>query len=184
VTQEIVIFGHWINRPILPSKNEIKSLLANQRITNVNELRDLRQEQSNFPVISIHFRLGDYENFKSVYEVTSLEYFSKALRIIGKSTDLKKAKIWLFSDEPKKAHNLISSLIKIDRVLNETTRLNEAETISLMSSSRAIICSNSTFSWWAGYLTEDYTQVYFPKQYLRGVSVESTGLYVNEWNYL
>lgn len=184
VTQEIVTFGHWINRPILPSKIEIKTLLANQRVENSNELNDLRQEQSKVPVISIHFRLGDYENFKSVYDVNGLEYFINALRIIGESTDLKNAKIWLFSDEPKKAHDLISSMIKVDRVINETTRLNEAETISLMSHSHAIICSNSTFSWWAGYLSEDNTQVYFPRQYLRGVSVESTGLYVNEWNYL
>ena len=182
--QEIVTFGHWIDRPILPSKSEIKTLLASQRVANSIEMKDLKQEQRNFPVISIHLRLGDYENFKSVYEVTGLEYFSNALRIIEKSTDLKKAKIWLFSDEPKKAHDLISSLIKIDRVLDESTGLNEAETISLMSSSRAIICSNSTFSWWAGYLSEDNTQVYFPKQYLRGVPVTSTGLYVEGWNYL
>lgn len=184
VSQEIVTFGHWINRPILPSKIEIKTLLANQRVTNSIEMKNLKQEQNSFPVISIHFRLGDYENFKSIYEVTGLKYFSNALNQIGKSIDLKKVKIWLFSDEPKKAHHLIASLIKVDRVLDEKTGLNEAETISLMSGSRAIICSNSTFSWWAGYLSEDNTQVYFPKQYLRGLLVKSTGLYVDEWNYL
>lgn len=184
VAQEIVTFGHWINRPIFPSKIEIKTLLANQRVSNSIELNNMKQEQKSFPVISIHVRLGDYENFKSVYEVTGLKYFRNALNQIEKSIDLKEAKIWLFSDEPKKARDLIASLINVDRVLDEKTGFNEAETISLMSGSRAIICSNSTFSWWAGYLSEDNTQVYFPKQYLRGVLVKSTGLYVDEWNYL
>lgn len=183
-SREIVAYGHWINKPILPTKSEVKGLLMKRRGTGSSELRALQQEQRDFPVISIHSRLGDYRNFKSVYEVHGVEYFGRALRNIEEIIDTKKAKIWLFSDEPGIARDQISSLIRIDRIVDESTKLNEAETISLMSRSQAIICSNSTFSWWAGYLSEDETKVYFPKDYLRGVTVKDTGLYVEGWNYL
>ena len=80
---------------------------------------------------------------------------------------------------------MLSQYYKIDKVIDESYGLCEAESIALMSESSAIVGSNSTFSWWAGYLSKnELTKVVMPKQYMRGILMKETGLYVSDWLYL
>jgi hypothetical protein len=80
---------------------------------------------------------------------------------------------------------MLSQYYKIDKVIDESHGLCEAESIALMSESSAIVGSNSTFSWWAGYLSKsELTKVVMPKQYMRGILMKETGLYVSDWLYL
>jgi hypothetical protein len=177
--------GYWIKNPILPPREELREKLVEGILTPSLGYFQLREELQNNRVIAIHIRLGDYLNFREVYGVTNESYYVNAIREIANAMVGNTSGIWLFSDDPVAAAELVSSSLKIDKVINDSYGLNEAESIALISAASGIVGSNSTFSWWASYLSkEDLTQVVMPKKYMRGTLMKDTGLYVSDWLYL
>ena len=183
--RSVVALGHWIKNPILPDKSKLRE----QLIDGINEPSPqynlLVKAQSNAKVISIHHRLGDYKNFGANYGVFENSYFEDAVRSIKKTAGKGEFEIWLFSDEPELSYSILSKSFPISRIVGRDSGINEAETISLISKSHAIIASNSTFSWWASYLSdESRTEVVFPEKYMKDILTIDTGLYVKGWRYL
>jgi hypothetical protein len=185
VLQQVVTFGHWVQNPILPIKSTLRQLLLDGIANPSHSYLDLIEEQSQINVISLHHRLGDYKNFSSIYEIKDEKYFLAGSRLISNRIKGAAPEIWLFSDEPDISYSLLSKSIPISRVVNSQAQLNEAETISLMARSKGIIASNSTFSWWASYLSdESNTSIVFPKNYMKNILTQNSGLYVDGWDYL
>jgi hypothetical protein len=104
------------------------------------------------PII-VHVRLGDYRNEAGI-GMLKPSYFYKALnhpvlRDISKN-------VWIFTDEPSSSD--ISDYVPTSfktRVFDDLS-LSPSETLELMRHGSAYVISNSTFSWWAAYLS--YTQ--------------------------
>jgi hypothetical protein len=120
-----------------------------------------------------------------VYGVTSKSYYLDAIRALENALNGNPSEVWLFSDDPLAATEILSSYVNIDKVINDSFGLGEAESIALISESSGIVGSNSTFSWWASYLSKsEKTRVVMPKEYMRGTLMKDTGLYVSEWLYL
>ena len=179
------ISGHWIKDPILPQREELREMLVENIVSHSPGFIQLRRALRAKKIISIHIRLGDYLNFQEVYGVTSAGYYLGAIRAIKNTLQEYPSEIWLFSDDPPAATEMLSSNLKIDKVINESFGLSEAESIALISESSGIVGSNSTFSWWASYLSKtELTKVVMPKQYMRGTLMKDTGLYVSDWLYL
>jgi len=181
----VYISGHWIRNPILPPREELREMLVENIVSPSSGFIQLRKVLQNRKIISVHIRLGDYLNFQEVYGVTSKSYYIDAIRALENALKGNPSEVWLFSDDPLAATEMLSSKLKIDKVINESFGLSEAESIALISESSGIVGSNSTFSWWASYLSKsEKTKVVMPKQYMRGTLMKDTGLYVSEWLYL
>ncbi|CAN2170476.1 Glycosyl transferase, family 11 [Candidatus Nanopelagicaceae bacterium] len=100
--------------------------------------------------IVVHVRLGDYRNEAKI-GILKPNYFYRALNNPAMHNVSKN--VWIFTDEP-------SSIVVSDYVPSgfKTTvfddlSLSPAETLELMRYGSAYVISNSTFSWWAAYLS-------------------------------
>ncbi len=101
------------------------------------------------PII-VHVRLGDYRSEAGIGILNS-NYFYRALsspilRGISKN-------VWIFTDEPSaiEVNKLVPTGYKT-RVFDDLS-LSPAETLELMRNGAAYVISNSTFSWWAAFLS-------------------------------
>lgn len=106
-----------------------------------NDIRSLTKE----PVISLHIRLGDYTTLQDKHPVCKKEYYDEALSMLP--DDLC---IFVFSDDPKQAENIFSSL-KRKVVFPETN--DKYIDMCLMSLCDYHIIANSSFSWWGSWLS-------------------------------
>ena len=113
----------------------------------INRYRALASEEN--PTL-VHVRLGDYLNEKK-FGVLENNYYRMALEEIFKHKG--KTNIWLFSNEPDNAIKILSSEVqKGIRVVNEP-KLSPLENLELMRMCSNFVIANSTYSWWAAYLS-------------------------------
>jgi hypothetical protein len=101
----------------------------------------------------IHVRLGDFLNssVRKFHGLTHLEYFERAYCLLSEMTQT--SKVLVISDSLPKAQEFLSD--------SEVFRLapvqfvdspDEFQTLRLMTWSRGVVASNSSFSWWGGRL--------------------------------
>jgi hypothetical protein len=112
--------------------------------------------------IFLHIRLRDYLDHGNMFGILSIEYFKSALDLIEKS---KNTKIWIFTDDPIKARELLSELSYEMHFIEEQLPISLRDQVSvlqLMSKARALICSNSSYSIMAGLMSDENCSVYYP----------------------
>lgn len=102
---------------------------------------------------AIHLRLGDYWKFEGptslISNVIEDFYIEKALS----KYLFEKSKILIFSDSVSHAKQLLSryeAKYNLEYVDNDSTPI---QTLKLLSGANKIICSGSTFSFWASYFS-------------------------------
>jgi hypothetical protein len=127
-----------------------------------SKMRDIRPKESS-PIllewiqkakrenpIVVHLRLGDYK-YENKIGVLSADYYKKALKII--ETSEKSKNIWIFTDEAALIDEFISPPIEYTVNVIAEIGLTPAETLELMRYGSAYVIANSTFSWWAAFLS-------------------------------
>lgn len=101
---------------------------------------------NNVRTTSIHVRRGDYVNYPNHHPVQSIEYYQQSVEILNDETDL----FVIFSDNIQwcKENLNLKNVVYIE---------NEKDYIELylMSLCDNNIISNSSFSWWGGWLNEN-----------------------------
>lgn len=114
--------------------------------------------------ISLHLRMGDYRKIPNAVLPTS--YFQKALEsLLAMESEQSRPTVWIFSDEPDMAKSALGAknLGTPNLKFIEVPPLVSAwDALRLMSLSRGLICSNSTFSWWAAHLGNQRKTVIAP----------------------
>ena len=116
----------------------------------------------------MHIRLGDYKNSEG-FGVLKSKYFLQGLTKFDLIDE--KKEIWLFSDEPREALSLIpkkyhNRIFVVPDSVKETSLQFE-----LMRNCQNYIISNSTFSWWAAFLSHNKkSQVCVPDRWFKSVS--------------
>jgi hypothetical protein len=125
---------------------------------------ELREEMAKSEPIALHIRRGDYRDYKSSFGLLDTTYFEKATKMLLEIHGSRP--VWVFSDEPMAIkEELLRSSLKISRYV-KPDELSAAETLKLMSTAYAQVISNSTFSWWAGALSQGQ-RVVFPEPWFR-----------------
>lgn len=104
--------------------------------------------------VAIHVRRGDYVNHPLYVDLTKTGYYTKALK------EFEGYDFLIFSDDIPWAKKYFSSLK--NKTYCEVE--NPVAALNLMAGCLGIIMANSTFSWWAAYLSEG-TRVIAPSQW-------------------
>ena len=142
--------------------------------TDIRTRFELKKESEHFKVLrseilkatpfALHIRRGDYRSYQESFGLLDLAYFTSG---INKLRNLYGDKpIWIFSDEPESIVNEFNERnLEFSRIISPS-ELNAAETMKLMSMAHAQVISNSTFSWWAGALSE-FQRVVYPEPWFK-----------------
>jgi len=107
--------------------------------------------------IGMHVRRGDYLR-EPERGVLTASYYGRAITMLGEG----QRPIWAFSDDPMEARDFLGSVAGAERLefIQSPIGVPAAESLMLLASMRTIIACNSTFSWWAAFLSE--AQVVIP----------------------
>ncbi len=137
----------WANTLLTYSElNQIKLVSESERLGQL-----ITRAKSEKPIV-LHVRLGDYKNEPGIGVLKNL-YFWNALRKLEDLTP--KRNIWIFSDEPDSVKITDIVPLNFSAIIIKEPELNPAETLELMRYGSSYVISNSTFSWWAAFLSYD-----------------------------
>ena len=173
-----VYFGTWHS---LINKYQFlegsKSINFNSNFKHSNQF-NYKQE-----FIALHVRRGDYISCKKTSRYHgNLEnsYFIKSVNYIRNIYgDLP---VLLFSDDYKWLNINLKEIIP-NSIVFSSDSISPEEDLFYMTKARFFILSNSTFSWWAAFLsTKKNKFIIFPKYWFNKVKTTQKYIYKN-WNY-
>jgi hypothetical protein len=145
--------------PAVELGEELRSQIRDITVPSASFL-ELANEAMNQKPIVVHVRLGDYQNFQHLYGEPQYESIAKVVKF---HTQAHKVPVWLFTDSPDRVPEQILAKLGADKVIGPGDLERPIENLVLMSMGSALICSNSTFSWWAAFLMGTRGNVFFPK---------------------
>lgn len=122
----------------------------------VNQL-DLPNFNMNFiddDSVAFHIRRGDYAKYPQVFGDNE-EYFRKLFN------QFKDRKINVFTDSPDYATKF-SEVAKFTIIRSAS----ELKDLTALANHKTLVCSNSSFSWWASVLGVEKDAIYVPKVWL------------------
>ena len=158
------INGYFADFAFYDSLSDDTRLLRLRQPTSQFKL--LSKSFDNHRTIAIHHRLGDFLGLGQSVGILSRKYFLDAL---DKADVNDFENVVVFSNDQEKSKFLLNAWgVKSKRFtwLGPENLVNPAETMLLMAKAGSIICSNSTFSFWAAKLSsENISKIYFPSQF-------------------
>ena len=161
-------------------RNELlKELIPKEKIKSENEVLYAKILETESVCITI--RRGDYitnDKYKEKFYVCNEKYFYEAIDKIKQL--IPQCTFFVFSDDV----NWVRNNLKIDgNVYYESGNDSVFEKLRLMSACKHFILSNSSFSWWAQYLSVFKNKIVIAPSiwYANG---EKTDIYQNDWNLI
>lgn len=158
-TKDAYAVGYWHNVQYL---KKIQDMLV-EEFHYIGELtttqRTLIAEMQKEKAVAMHIRRGDYlsEACSKIYVNLEKDYYKKALEYIM-TTKTNVGRIYVFSDDIawcKAEYKDLENAVFID----ETISTNQYTDMELMQNCAYFIIANSTFSWWASWLSQSEGKV-------------------------
>ena len=113
--------------------------------------QDMKSKIDSKNSVALHIRRGDYRNYSNDFGMLGVNYYEDAItKIQGQYVD---PVIWVFSDEEQEARLILKKFQDENLHFVDASILSAPETLVLMASCQALVIANSTFSWWAAYLS-------------------------------
>ena len=135
-------------------------------------LSNLAELKERNPII-VHVRRGDYIGLENIYGNLTERYYSDAIEILREQVSSHRT--WIFSDSPHELPNCMVKSLGAERVIGPKDIPSPLETLVLMSMGSAIVGANSTFSWWAGFISQAGNPLIAPR-----ISSAGTNNFSNE----
>lgn len=151
-------FGYWQNREYFRTISDLirRELTYTGPVSEgekkvISELRDRLS-------IAVHIRRGDYLEGKStgIYHELGEDYYRRAIRIACEDfmkIDENSARIFFFSNDIAWCRERFSDLENATFVDNSISSSAHIDML-MMKNARCLIMANSTFSWWAAWLSD------------------------------
>jgi hypothetical protein len=155
-------------------RNEILELFKIDDETN-QKLFNKYGEILNLDTCSIHVRRGDYLGLQNHHPIQPIEYYQKAINIIGEEKHF-----LIFSDDIKWCEENFSFL-KNKTFVSENL---DYEDLYLMSMCNNNILANSTFSWWGAWMNQNENkQVIIPSKWfgISNLHLNTNDLFCDKW---
>lgn len=141
---------------------------------NIEIEHEIKSRRQSEEFVALHVRRGDYVSHPDLNGLCDKAYYESCLRLIEEKTEEVGISLTflVFSDDiPWVRKNLDLKSVRVRYVdwnIKEPFR-----DMQIMSSCQHFICANSTFSWWAAWLsTYERKIVCMPRQWSRSRSVE------------
>jgi hypothetical protein len=110
--------------------------------------------------IVVHLRMGDYLSLAEIYGNISAKFIQEGLASLS-GTD--HPPTWIFTQNEDDLGRDLLETINPERVIDSKVLNRPIENLMLMSHGGGLICSNSTLSWWAAFLTVNQQSVIVPR---------------------
>lgn len=119
--------------------------------TNTDKVLEVYNKFDFTDSVAVHVRRGDYLRFPSVYNILGMDYYNKAIRMVGSKN------IFVCSDDMAWCKDNFKGVTFVEG-------LSDWEELYLMSLCDNNIIANSSFSWWGAYLNQhDKKKIIAPK---------------------
>lgn len=153
--KHIVLHGMFESSKYFNSIKEVLKVDLKPKFVNHNN-DGLIEEMQHSESVCVSIRRGDFlkGNILKTHFVCDVEYYKRAIEIINDR--LNDAKFFVFSDDI----NWVRENLKFpDGSIFESGNDIVSEKLRLMKSCKNFILSNSTFSWWCQYLSENEEKI-------------------------
>lgn len=153
--KDIYLDGYWQSEKYFV---DIRGLVREQfsiredKIVS-EEYAELKEKILKEEAVCLHVRLGDFVG-SSVHSVCNQEYYLKGVEYI--KNKLNNPVFFVFSDDVDKARKYFKDN---GNYVFISEKITDYESISLMSMCKHFIISNSSFSWWAQYLSDSDNRI-------------------------
>ena len=117
------------------------------------ELESLRDISSFERPLVVHIRLGDYSQY-SEFGILAPEYYKTSIAFHWKTG--KYRKIWVFTNSPDSVEPYLPSEFRENFRFINIHQGNAAHNLEAMRLGYGYIISNSTYSWWGAYLSNNH----------------------------
>jgi hypothetical protein len=107
--------------------------------------------------VGIHVRRGDYVTLKAAskcHGVLPSTYYELALTRIREA--YQNLQYYVFSDDPNWCRNNLPFLEQSAEFIDSNTGLDAWQDLFLLSRCRHLVIANSSFSWWGGWLSDQF----------------------------
>jgi len=179
--KDYFIDGYWQSTKYF---KDIKDILINElqpKIGPLDSNKELYDKISSTESVCISIRRGDYvtnEVYKKRFLVCDQDYFESAVKKLDELVN--DTTFFIFSDDVEWARN---NLNFGRECYYESGNDTVFEKLRLMSACKHFIISNSSFSWWAQYLSTNINKVVVaPSQWYKDGS--KTDIYEDFWNFI
>jgi len=160
--------GYWQDEEVIsPTICQVRDWLVAQVPTDVfQKLKSYLED-----AVCVHIRRGDYLASGSIHAVLSPEYYSLAIsRIMAQPKKGLLSKIVVISESVSDGDLGLSKLgLPVHRPLGIIAP-PEINDLCLVMLSSAVVCANSTFSWWGSLLNERGGIIIYPREWFLGGS--------------
>lgn len=155
-TKNVYLDGYWAREKFFTEiKNELVGLFEIKEEFVTTDFLTLKKEIEKVNSVSLHIRRGDYaKNLKTLnfFGLMSIEYYQKSIDYINKKHN--NNVFYVFSDDIEYVKQNFDFNAKVIYVENKD--LQDYHELKLMSFCKHNIIANSTFSWWAAWLNENF----------------------------
>jgi hypothetical protein len=152
------------------SKNQIFDAI--NKIETSSWTKNKITEAANVNPIAIHIRRGDYVNQASRYGLLGKEYYLKALSKLSENSKINA--VWIFSDGNDSNLESEIGMKHPVTIIRKPPEVNDLDILVIMSKCSFHIIANSTFSWWAAFLSDTTQKVYYPEPWtISGINPKS-----------
>ena len=158
------------------------TLLHDFEIVLGDEYNEMSKEISGVDSICLNVRRGDYVNFSRSADFHGFignEYFNKVISELKQ--EVKDPHFFVFSDDIDWCLDNIKTGFPTKFMTKEYHGPKYSAYLKLMSQCKHFILPNSTFGWWAAWMSNEPNKIiYAPKKWFTSSS-EPKGLIPNEW---
>jgi hypothetical protein len=144
----------------------MEELFDQMKIANTS-LRTLESKFRSNDIAAVHIRLGDYKSTENAYiGILSPDYYKTCLKYINDTSGEKE--IYVFSDEIGSARSIYSGVFPHNTTWVDPIGAHDPiEILKLMTLARTFILGNSTFGWWAAYMSNNLDYVLAPSKWFK-----------------
>lgn len=177
------LVGSWQSEKYFTAiENEIRKLYSFHKPLT-GKFLEISREIQNLNSVCIHVRRGDYVTsplYSKSLGTTNPEYYYKALELLQLKQRIDC--LFVFSDDMEWCKNNLKFSVPTHFMDYELKEKKYAVDMQLMSLCRHFIIPNSTFGWWAAWLSKSPGKmVIAPKQWYKDPDLDSSDLVPAEW---
>lgn len=144
-----------------------------------DKIENLMQKIKNQNSVCVHIRRGDYIG-NPLHDIVGKDYYVKGIEKIKELTNVDK--IYVFSNDIKWCEENIKFNYPTMFVGDEYVGKKDEGHLALMSACRNFVITNSSFSWWAAWLSENKNKIVVcPKQWFGDPTIDTSDLIPENW---